>query len=189
MRKALFVGVLLAALAYAAPAAAGCWSTVQLAPPPTGTKAGTAWNAEIIVLQHGRNPLPDASDARPRVTITNAAGDSETFTAKPVDTSKGTYSAKVVFPSGGTWNYAVFDDFTSAGGEPAPCSKTHELGTADDREGSFAGSRRPEVGSPSGRSREQHCCSSPQASISAAKGGSEPVAASRLRVPPKGHGP
>ena len=130
MRKALFVGVLLAALAYAAPAAAGCWSTVQLAPPPTGTKAGKAWTAEITVLQHGRNPLPDAADARPRVTITNAAGDSETFTAKPLDTSKGTYSAKVVFPSAGTWNYAVFDDFTSAGGEPAPCSRTHELGTA-----------------------------------------------------------
>jgi hypothetical protein len=130
MRKALFVGVLLAALAYAAPAAAGCWSTVQLAPPPTGTKAGNAWTAEITVLQHGRNPLPDAGEARPRVTITNAAGDSKTFTAKPVDTSTGTYSAKVVFPSAGTWTYAVFDDFTSADGEPVPCSRTHELGTA-----------------------------------------------------------
>ena len=128
MRKALFVGVLLAGLVYAAPAAAGCWATVQLAPPPAGTKAGKAWNAEIMVLQHGRNPLPDASDARPRVTITNAAGDRETFTAKPVDTSKGTYSARVVFPSAGSWNYAVFDDFTSADGEPVPCSQTHEYG-------------------------------------------------------------
>ena len=100
MRKALFVGVLLAGLVYAAPAAAGCWATVQLAPPPEGSKAGKTWNAEIMVLQHGRNPLPDASEARPRVTITNAAGDSKTFTAKPVDTSKGTYASKVVFPSG-----------------------------------------------------------------------------------------
>jgi hypothetical protein len=129
MRKALFAGVLLAALAYAAPAAAGCWSTVQLAPPPTGTKVGKAWTAEITVLQHGRNPLPDASDARPRVTITNAAGDRKTFTAKPVDPSKGTYSAKVVFPSGGTWSYGVFDDFTSARGQPVTCSRTHEVGT------------------------------------------------------------
>jgi hypothetical protein len=128
MRKALFVGVLLAGLVYAAPAAAGCWATVQLAPPPAGTKAGQAWNAEIMVLQHGRNPLPNASEARPRVTITNAAGDSKAFTAKPVDTSKGTYSAKVVFPSAGSWNYAVFDDFTSAYGEPVPCSQTHEYG-------------------------------------------------------------
>ena len=130
MRKALFVGVLLAGLVYAAPAAAGCWATVQLAPPPTGTKAGKTWNAEIRVLQHGRNPLPDASDARPRVTITNAAGDSETFTAKPVDASKGTYSTKVVFPSAGSWNYAVFDDFTSADGAPVPCSRTHDVGSA-----------------------------------------------------------
>jgi len=130
MRKALFVGVLLAGLVYAAPAAAGCWATVQLAPPPAGTEAGKTWTAQITVLQHGRNPLPDASDARPNVTITNAAGDKKTFTAKPVDPSKGTYSAKVVFPSEGTWNYAVFDDFTSADGEPVPCSRTHEVGAA-----------------------------------------------------------
>jgi LPXTG-motif cell wall-anchored protein len=130
MRKALFVGVLLAALAYAAPAAAGCWSTVQLAPPPDGTKAGEAWAAEIKVFQHGRYPLPDAEDARPRVTITNAAGDSETFTAKPTDPSKGLYSAKVVFPSAGTWDYAVFDDFTSADGQPVPCARTHDVGSA-----------------------------------------------------------
>ena len=84
MRKALFVGVLLAGLVYAAPAAAGCWATVQLAPPPAGTKASKTWTAQITVLQHGRNPLPDASDARPNVTITNAAGDKKRFTAKPV---------------------------------------------------------------------------------------------------------
>jgi hypothetical protein len=130
MRKALFVGVLLAALVYAAPAAAGCWATVQLAPPPGGTTAGKAWAAEITVLQHGRNPLPDAGDARPRVTITNAAGDSKTFTAKPADPSKGLYAAEVVFPSGGKWNYAVFDGFTTWDGQPAGCDRTHELGSA-----------------------------------------------------------
>lgn len=136
MRKALFVGVLLAALANAAPAAAGCWATVQLASPPAGTAAGKAWTAKITVLQHGRNPLPDASDARPNVTITNAAGDRKVFTAKPVDASKGLYSAKVVFPSGGTWNYAVFDGFTTAGGQPAGCERTHELGAVTIGKGS-----------------------------------------------------
>jgi hypothetical protein len=128
MRKALFVGVLLAALVYAAPAAAGCWATVQLEQPPAGTKAGQAWAAEITVLQHGRNPLPDAGDARPRVTITKATGDSKTFTAKPVDPSKGLYAAEVVFPSAGTWNYAVFDGFTTWDGQPAGCERTHQLG-------------------------------------------------------------
>lgn len=128
MRKALFTGVLLAALVHAAPAAAGCWATVQLAPPPAETATGKAWTAEITVLQHGRNPLPDAGDARPTVTITNAAGNSKTFAAKPIDPSKGLYAAEVVFPSGGTWSYAVFDDFTSANGEPVPCSRTHDYG-------------------------------------------------------------
>src|SRR5688500_3836972 len=120
MRKALFIGVLLAALTHAAPAAAGCWATVQLAPPPAGTMAGKAWTAELTVLQHGRNPLPDAADARPAVIITNAAGDRKSFTAEPVDSSKGLYSTDVVFPSAGTWNYAVVDGFTTWGeGEPA----------------------------------------------------------------------
>jgi hypothetical protein len=128
MRKALFVGVLLAALVHTAPAAAGCWATVQLAPPPASTKAGKVWAAEITVLQHGRNPLPDAGDARPRVTITNVSGASKTFTAKPVDASKGLYAAEVVFPPGGTWNYAVFDGFTTWDGQPAGCERTHELG-------------------------------------------------------------
>jgi hypothetical protein len=130
MRKALFVSVLVGALAYAAPASAGCWATVQLAGPPAGTKAGATWTAEITVFQHGRYPLPDAADARPTVTIANSAGDRKTFTAKPVDPAKGTYAANVVFPSGGTWTYAVFDDFTSANGQSVPCSQTHELGTA-----------------------------------------------------------
>lgn len=130
MRKALFVSVLLGALFYAAPATAGCWATAQLAAPPAGTAAGTTWTAEITVLQHGSYPLPDAAEARPTVTIANAAGERKTFTAKPLDASKGTYAAEVVFPTGGTWTYAVFDDFTSADGEPVPCSRTHELGTA-----------------------------------------------------------
>ena len=130
MRKALFVCAAIGALIYAAPAAAGCWATVQLASPPAAATAGSVWTAELTVLQHGRNPLPDAATARPTVTITKGS-ERKTFTATPVDASKGTYSAKVVFPSAGKWSYAVFDDFTSWNGQPAPCSKTHELGTVE----------------------------------------------------------
>jgi hypothetical protein len=129
MHKALFLSVLVGALAYAAPATAGCWATAQLVKPPDGTPAGTPWTAEITILQHGRNPLPDAPDARPKVILTNADGARETFTAKPVDPTKGTYSAEIVFPSSGTWTYSVFDDFTTWNEESAPCSRTHELGT------------------------------------------------------------
>src|SRR5688572_12535059 len=131
MRKALFASVLVAALTYAAPATAGCWATAELAAPPARTSTGTTWTAHITVLQHGAYPLPDAADARPTVTISKN-GDRETFTAKPVDPSKGTYEARVVFPSGGTWTYAVYDDFTSAHGEEVPCSRTHELGTVQE---------------------------------------------------------
>lgn len=127
MRKALFMSVLVGALTYAAPATAGCWATVELSPRPSKITRGTTWTAHLTVLQHGRNPLPDAADARPIVTIENGAGRRRTFTAQPVDPAKGTYAARVVFPSGGTWTYKVFDDFTSAGGEPVPCSRTHEV--------------------------------------------------------------
>jgi hypothetical protein len=129
MRKALFVSVLVAALAYAAPATAGCWATAQLVKPPDGTPAGTPWIAHITILQHGRNPLPDAPEARPRVAITNAAGDRKTFTATPVDATKGTYEAEIVFPGSGTWRFSVFDDFTTWNKQSAPCSRWHELGT------------------------------------------------------------
>lgn len=129
MRKALFVSVLFGALAYAAPATAGCWATAQLVKPPEGTPAGTPWTAKVTILQHGRNPLPDAPDARPRVGISNAEGDRRFFTAKPVDPTKGTYEADIIFPSNGTWKFAVFDDFTTWNKQSAPCSRWHNLGT------------------------------------------------------------
>jgi hypothetical protein len=129
MRKALFAIVLVAALGYAAPATAGCWATAQLVKPPDGTPAGAPWTAHITILQHGRNPLPDAREARPRVGISNAAGDRKIFTATPVDPLKGTYKADIVFPSNGTWRFSVFDDFTTWNKQSAPCSRWHKLGT------------------------------------------------------------
>lgn len=127
MRRALFVCAVVGALVYAAPAAAGCWATVELSRPPTHIAPGTTWTATLTVLQHGRYPLPDASDARPTITITNRAGERRTFTATPVNPAKGTYAATVVFPSGGELSYAVFDDFTSSNGEPVSCSRRHEI--------------------------------------------------------------
>jgi hypothetical protein len=114
------------ALVFPTPASAGCWATVGLAPPPADTAAGDVWTAQITVLQHGQNPLPDASDATPRVTIVNrATGERRTFPGRATDPSAGTYAARVVFPSAGTWSYQVFDGFTSWNGDPAPCAQTH----------------------------------------------------------------
>ncbi len=128
MRKALIGGVLVVALMSAAPASAGCWATVGLAPPPSETWAGDVWTAQITVLQHGQNPLPDARDASPKVTIVNRAnGESRTFVAKASDPAAGRYVARVVFPSAGRWSYEVFDGFTSWNGDPAPCAQTHSF--------------------------------------------------------------
>jgi hypothetical protein len=126
MRKALIGGAVLVALTFAAPASGGCWATAGLAAPPEGTAAGQVWTAQITVLQHGRNPLPDARDATPRVTIVNSStGVRKTFTAEPSNPGAGRYEARVVFPSAGTWSYKVFDGFTSWDGRPAPCARTH----------------------------------------------------------------
>lgn len=125
MRRLLVLSIAVAALAQAGTAAAGCWATVGLAPPPDGIAPGERWTARLTVLQHGRTPLPDARDARPTLTIRNdATGAAKTFTARPTD-DPTLFTAAVVFPSAGSWRYEVFDDFGTWEGEPAPCARTH----------------------------------------------------------------
>ena len=132
MRVALLGGLVLAVLALASPASAGCWATVGVAPPPANLGAGDVWAAEITVLQHGRNPLPDAANAVPRLTIVNAdSGQKKTFRAKPTDPKAGVYTAEVVFPSNGSWSYQVYDGFDSWNGEPAPCAQEHNFARLD----------------------------------------------------------
>jgi hypothetical protein len=147
MRTVLIGGVLLAALAFAGPASAGCWATAEVGSPPAGISAGEVWTARITVLQHGRNPLPDAADARPRLTIVSrASGERRTFTAKAKDPATALYETRVVFPAAGAWRYEVFDGFTSWNGEPAPCARTHSFpavqiaGTSPGAGNAFGGS-------------------------------------------------
>ena len=140
----LAVAAAATALVFAAPATGGCWTTVDVAPPPGGTAAGDVWVAQLTVLQHGRNPLPDATQATPTVTIRNrATGEDATFPAKVTDARAGRYAARVVFPSAGTWSYEVYDDFTTADGEEVPCAHTHNLGTVE-----IGGAPRSSGGSP-----------------------------------------
>jgi YtkA-like len=132
MRKLMLLGAFLGALVFTAPANAGCWATVGLAPPPDTVGPGDTWVAQLTVLQHGANPLPDAGKARPKVTIVKAAtGERRTFVAKATDPAAGLYQASVVFPSAGTWRYEVFDGFTSWNGEAAPCAQTHTFASID----------------------------------------------------------
>ena len=124
--RTILVGCLVAATLLGAEAAsAGCWATVGLAPPPAATAPGDVWVAKITVLQHGQHALPNAAEARPTLTITNAdTGERRTFTALPTDTSRGAYEARVVFPAAGTWRYEVFDGFVSSE-EGWSCAQTH----------------------------------------------------------------
>jgi hypothetical protein len=117
MRAVLIV---VAALVFAAPAAAGGWATAGLGPPDDGIGPGDTWNAEVTVLQHG-NPLTPLVGITPKVIITKADGVRKEFVAKP--TSKdGIYVAKVKFPSTGEWRYSVYDGFTQYGG-----ARTHQF--------------------------------------------------------------
>jgi hypothetical protein len=125
MKRLLIALVTVAALAQAGVAAAGCWATAGLAPPPDGIAPGATWNARVTVLQHGVTPLPNAATARPTVTIVNEATKArKTFAARKTD-DPTVFVARVVFPTAGSWRYEVYDDFSSWDGEPAPCAQTH----------------------------------------------------------------
>ena len=125
MRRILIAAIAAGALYQAGVASAGCMATVGLAPPPQGIAPGTTWSAEITVLQHGVQPLPNAKTAQPTLTIVNTkTGAEQTFAARRTK-DPAVYVANVVFPAAGNWRYEVFDDFTSEGGQPVPCAQTH----------------------------------------------------------------
>ena len=107
MRKLLIAAVLTAALTVSAAANAGGWATAGVAP-PKNVGAGDTWNAQITVLQHGKTPL---AGVKPTLTIRKAgSGETRTFAAAPTDRT-GVYEANVIFPSTGSWSYAVNDGF------------------------------------------------------------------------------
>jgi hypothetical protein len=131
MRRILIAAIAAASLYQAGVASAGCMATVGLAPPPQGIAPGTTWSAEITVLQHGVNPLPNQKTAQPTLTIVNTeTGSEQTFVARRTD-DPAVYVADVVFPAAGSWRYEVFDDFTSEGGQPVPCAQTHTFAAVD----------------------------------------------------------
>ena len=134
--KRLLVTMLVAggALVQAAVASAGCWATAGLAPPPEGTSA----RRHLGGASHDPPARPHSAagraDARPSVTITNAAtGEERTFTAFP-SSDPTVYEAAVVFPSAGSWRYEVFDGFTTWNGEPAPVRADAQIRGGGDRQ-------------------------------------------------------
>ena len=112
MKKLLLAGIaVLAALAVAASAQAGCWATVKLSSMPTGR----VWDVNVTPLQHGRTLLPGA---KPRIEIRRASGRWHVFAARPT-AKAGVFHARVVFPARGTWQLRIWDGF-----EPE-CARFH----------------------------------------------------------------
>ena len=108
MRSVLVV-LMAAALVLPATAAAGGWATVELSSTPDGVHPGEPWVVDLEILQHGHTPL---AGLQPRVTITERrSGAVRVVDAHPAG-PRGTYRARVVFPTAGTWSYVVDDGFT-----------------------------------------------------------------------------
>ena len=108
MRTLIVIAMAGLALATAGAAGSGGFATVGVSPMPPDD-AGTPWNVNLKVLQHGRTPLDGVV---PMITIRNAStGETKSFTATPTGTS-GMYRATVTFPSNGTWTYEINDGFT-----------------------------------------------------------------------------
>jgi hypothetical protein len=95
------------ALVVPAAALGGGWATVQLDSTPDGARAGTPWNVELTVLQHGRTPLEGIS---PIIHVQGPSGGTS-FVATATD-RPGVYAARVVFPSAGTWSWWIWDGFS-----------------------------------------------------------------------------
>jgi len=109
VRSVLVVLMAAAALVLPATAAAGGWATVELSSTPDGMNAGEPWVVDLEILQHGHTPL---AGLQPSVTITERrSGAARVVDAHPAG-PRGTYRARVVFPTAGTWSYVVDDGFT-----------------------------------------------------------------------------
>jgi hypothetical protein len=111
MKKLLAIVAVLAGLAVAPSAQAGCWATVKLSSLPRGL----VWNVNVTPLQHGVTSLPDA---KPRIEIRKGAGPWRVFAAKKT-TRAGVFRARVVFASTGVWRFRVWDGFET------PCARYH----------------------------------------------------------------
>ena len=109
MKKLLVLAAtVVAGLALAGVARAGCMATVGLSSlPKAGQTAGTPWFVTIRVLQHGRTPM---SDATPEVRIQRTGGKVLVFKATPA-VRVGSYRARVVFPRAGRYSLGVYDGF------------------------------------------------------------------------------
>lgn len=100
----LAFAVVLVALLVPAGAHAGGWAVISLDELPQAPVAGQPLLVGFTVLQHGRTPMTGL-DAT--ITLTNPAnGETIVFATQP-DGGPGHYTAEVVFPGEGNWEWSI----------------------------------------------------------------------------------
>jgi hypothetical protein len=107
MRKLLATAVLvLTALGFATPAAAGGWAVTTLDPLAAAPIAGEPFAVGFTIRQHGQTPInvPDAA-----IIVTATDGTSTRFAATPQG-ALGHHVATVDLPTDGTYTWAVEQD-------------------------------------------------------------------------------
>lgn len=85
-------------------ALAGGWAVITLDELPQAPIAGQPLLVGFTVLQHGQTPMTDLD---PTITLRNPAnGDSIVVNAQP-DGEPGHYTAELLFPGAGNWNWSI----------------------------------------------------------------------------------
>ena len=100
-----------------ATAMAGGWALTSFDELPTDFQAGSTYDLEYTILQHGQTPV-DVGDSQVRITASD--GTVAAFDSVPTG-EVGKYAVSITFPESGSWRWEV-----TQGG-----FATHEMGTID----------------------------------------------------------
>ena len=95
--------VMLALLIVPLGASAGGWAVASFDEVPVGFEAGSTYDLEYTVLQHGEVPV-DVGTSEVRIFDSNGSG--TVFEATPTGET-GRYSVSVNFPESGSWRWEV----------------------------------------------------------------------------------
>jgi len=83
---------------------AGGWAVITLDQLPEDPVAGQPLVIGFTVLQHGRTPMADLT---PTITLENQAGGDQIIVNAHPEGETGHYTAELVFPAEGTWDWSI----------------------------------------------------------------------------------
>jgi hypothetical protein len=94
---------MLALMAIPMAAFAGSWAMASFDQVPGEFEAGSTYDLQYTILQHGETPV-DVGDSQ--VLIVDSAGSITAFEAVPLG-RPGRYSVSITFPESGSWDWEV----------------------------------------------------------------------------------